>query len=68
MRAVGAHALAGEGGTVRRARCVPSRTTSALEFMADELDEVIGFLYLGTREGPSKLLPEEPLESFVRYF
>ena len=31
-------------------------------------DEVIGFLYLGTREGPSKLLPEEPLESFVRYF
>ena len=44
MRAVGAHALAGEGGTVRRARCVPSRTTSALEFMADELDEVIGFL------------------------
>ena len=31
-------------------------------------DEVIGFLYLGTREGPSKLLAEEPLESFVRYF
>ena len=31
-------------------------------------DEVIGFLYLGTREGPSKLLPEVPLESFVRYF
>ena len=31
-------------------------------------DEVIGFLYIGTREGPSKSLPEEPLETFVRYF
>ena len=31
-------------------------------------DQVIGFLYVGTREGPSKVLPEEPVESLVRYF
>jgi hypothetical protein len=31
-------------------------------------DQVIGFLYVGTREGPSKPLSEEPLESVVRYF
>ena len=31
-------------------------------------DQVIGFLYLGTREGPQKALPLEPLENFVRYF
>ena len=31
-------------------------------------DQVIGFLYLGTREGPSKILPEESLESLVSYF
>ncbi|MBR9796141.1 MAG: nitroreductase, partial [Gammaproteobacteria bacterium] len=31
-------------------------------------DQVIGFLYIGTREGPSKLLSDEPLESHVSYF
>ena len=31
-------------------------------------DQVIGFLYIGTRDGPSKLLSEEPLESLVSYF
>ena len=31
-------------------------------------DQVIGFLYVGTREGPSKVLPEEPIESLVSYF
>ena len=31
-------------------------------------DQVVGFLYMGTREGPSKLLPEEPVESLVSYF
>lgn len=34
----------------------------------DPGDQVIGFLYIGTREGPSKLLVEEPLESLVSYF
>jgi len=31
-------------------------------------DQVVGFLYVGTREGPSKLLPEEAFESLVSYF
>ena len=31
-------------------------------------DQVVGFLYVGTREGPSKLLPEESLDAFVSYF
>ena len=31
-------------------------------------DEVVGFLYLGTREGPSKLLPPQLLESRYRRF
>ena len=31
-------------------------------------DQVIGFLYVGTREGPSKVLPEESVESLVHYF
>ena len=31
-------------------------------------DQIVGFLYLGTREGPSKLLPEEPLDLLVSYF
>ncbi|MDG2461014.1 MAG: nitroreductase family protein [Luminiphilus sp.] len=31
-------------------------------------DQVVGFLYLGTREGPSKLLPDEPLEAVTHYF
>ena len=31
-------------------------------------DQVIGFLYVGTREGPSKKLPEDPIESLVSYF
>ena len=31
-------------------------------------DQVVGFLYLGTREGPSKLLPEESLDAFVSHF
>ena len=35
---------------------------------AQACDEVIGFLYIGTREGPSKLLSDEPLESLVSYF
>jgi len=35
---------------------------------ADPADQVIGFLYVGTRDGPSKLLSDEPLESFVSYF
>jgi len=30
-------------------------------------DEVIGFLYVGTREGPSKPIPEADLNEFVRY-
>ena len=34
----------------------------------DPGDRVIGFLYIGTRDGPSKLLSEEPLESLVSYF
>ena len=34
----------------------------------DPADQVIGFLYVGTRDGPSKLLSDEPLESFVSYF
>ena len=34
----------------------------------DSGDQVIGFLYIGTRAGPSKLLSDEPLESFVSYF
>ena len=31
-------------------------------------DQVIGFLYVGTREGPSKKLPEDSIESLVSYF
>jgi len=31
-------------------------------------DQVIGFLYLGTREGPQKVLTVEPLDTFVSYF
>ncbi len=31
-------------------------------------DQVIGFLYLGTREGPRKMVPIEPLETFVSHF
>ena len=31
-------------------------------------DQVIGFLYMGTREGSSKVLPEESVESLVSYF
>ena len=31
-------------------------------------DQVIGFLYLGTREGPQKLHPVESLDTFVSYF
>lgn len=31
-------------------------------------DQVIGFLYVGTREGPSKVLPDESIESLVSYF
>lgn len=31
-------------------------------------DQVIGFLYVGTRDGPGKVLPEEPVESLVSYF
>lgn len=31
-------------------------------------DQVVGFLYLGTRDGPSKLLPEESLDAFVSHF
>lgn len=31
-------------------------------------DQVIGFLYVGTREGPGKPVVDEPLESVVRYF
>ena len=34
----------------------------------DPTDQVIGFLYIGTRDGPSKLLSDEPLESLVSYF
>ena len=34
----------------------------------DPGDQVIGFLYIGTRDGPSKLIPEESLESLVSYF
>ena len=34
----------------------------------DPGDQVIGFLYIGTRHGPSKLIPEESLESLVSYF
>lgn len=30
-------------------------------------DEIIGFLYVGTREGPSKLIQEEELDQFVSY-
>lgn len=30
-------------------------------------DEIIGFLYVGTREGPSKLLPDESLDDFVTH-
>ena len=30
-------------------------------------DQVIGFLYVGTREGPSKVLADEPVESLVSY-
>jgi nitroreductase len=30
-------------------------------------DEIIGFLYVGTREGPSKNIPEEDLNKFVSY-
>jgi len=31
-------------------------------------DQVIGFLYIGTKEGPSKVLPEPSLESVVSNF
>ena len=31
-------------------------------------DQVVGFLYIGTREGPSKPLPDESVESMVSYF
>jgi nitroreductase len=31
-------------------------------------DQVVGFLYVGTREGPSKLLPAESLDSLVSHF
>jgi nitroreductase len=31
-------------------------------------DQVVGFLYLGTREGPSKLLPEVSLDTVVSHF
>ena len=31
-------------------------------------DQVIGFLYLGTREGPQKRRPKESLDTFVSYF
>lgn len=31
-------------------------------------DEVIGFVYLGTRTGPSKPLPDVAVEDFVRHF
>lgn len=31
-------------------------------------DEVVGFLYIGTREGPSKVLPETPVETFSQHF
>lgn len=34
----------------------------------DPGDQVVGFLYVGTRQGPSKQLPEESLESLVSYF
>lgn len=31
-------------------------------------DEVVGFLYIGTREGPSKVLPETAVEKFCNLF
>ena len=31
-------------------------------------DEVIGFLYIGTRHGPSKVLSEESVETYARHF
>ena len=31
-------------------------------------DEVIGFLYLGTREGPSKLTPALDPEDYITHF
>lgn len=31
-------------------------------------DEVIGYLYVGTRQGPSKVIPDTPLDSYARYF
>lgn len=34
----------------------------------DPGDQVVGFLYVGTREGPTKPLPEESLDSLVSYF
>ena len=33
-----------------------------------EQDEVIGFLYLGTREGPSKLVPALDPEDYITHF
>ena len=33
-----------------------------------EKDEVIGFLYLGTREGPSKLVPALDPEDYITHF
>ena len=42
---------------------------SVIEALGGDVgDQVIGFLYLGTREGPQKILPEESLETFIRYF
>ena len=42
---------------------------SVIEALGGDVgDQVIGFLYLGTREGPQKALPEESLETFIRYF
>jgi nitroreductase len=34
----------------------------------DPGDEVIGFLYIGTREGESKPLPEETVSSYFRHY
>lgn len=31
-------------------------------------DEVIGYLYVGTRQGPSKVIPDTPLSSYARRF
>ncbi|MEE4204040.1 MAG: nitroreductase family protein [Halieaceae bacterium] len=31
-------------------------------------DEVIGYLYVGTKEGPTKVIPDTPVDDYVRYY